>query len=135
MKLLLFILCFMPNICFGGESMKIVINDKTYDVKSEKNDVVEEISANLPLKLSFVKFDGHEFYADLPFKVKSRAEQTSDLKAGHIYYWASGNTFVLNYKDADISPYKSVHLGEFTDKSVSDVLKNSPSGIEIVIDK
>lgn len=134
-KLFLVLIFLLPNICLGG-NMKITINNKIYDIKLDNNIVVDEIVSKVPFELEMINYAGHEFYDELPFTPSSKGVgQTSDLKAGHIYYWAGGNSFVLNYRDFDISPYKSVHIGEFTDMSVIDVLKKGSSKIDIKIDK
>lgn len=117
------------------ENMKLIIGNETYEVKLDNNETVTDIINMLPLELTFKRYDNHEYYSDLEKTPKTTAETTSDLKAGHVYYWGGGNSFVINYIDYDISPYKSVHIGEITDKKVVDILKNSPNNVSVKIEK
>ena len=116
--------------------MKIVLDGTEYQVLTDNNDTVADIVAAAPLRMRMVRYDGHEYYDTLPFTPRVSSPQTSRLLAGHIYYWAGGNSFVINFKDYDIAPYKSVHVGEFQDAAtIADILRDAPDKISITIEK
>jgi len=106
-----------------GYNMTIKLNDQAYTVNLEDNDTVIDIVKMLPLEQEFVRYAEHEYYTELPDKPAfDSVEKTSQIKAGHLYYWDGWNAFVINYEDADISPYKVAHLGE-VDGDISSVLR------------
>lgn len=114
-----------------GKTMKITIGDKSFNVTLDENRTASEIAKHLPLELDMVEFAGHEYYAELPFVPFFDKERTSHLKAGHIYYWDGWNSFVVNYKEADIAPYKSVHIGAIEGEEASQLLAKSPKNIRL----
>lgn len=57
----------------------------------------------------------------------------SQIKAGHLYYWGGWNAFVINYEDADISPYKVAHLGE-VDGDISEVLRKAADKVTVRVE-
>lgn len=78
------------------------------------------------------RFDNHEFYAELPFRPEMASQKTSDLKAGHLYYWDGWNSFVINYENCNISPYKVAHIGEIEEASkISELLRKSNEKITV----
>ena len=109
--------------------LQILIDGKTYAAALEDNVTARDIAARLPLELDMKRFGGHEFYAELPFRPEFAAERTSQVKAGHLYYWDGWNAFVINYIDSDIAPYEVVHLGEIGDKKVCERLAAAPERI------
>ena len=113
------------------QSMKILFNGTEYDVVLEKNVTSDEIVEKLPLSLTLVRYAGHEYYSELPFTPAFSDETTSNIKAGHIYYWGGWNAFVINFEDYDISPYKVVHIGEIKSEDISDILENSGEKIDV----
>lgn len=118
-----------------GENMKIQINNTDYDVVIDDSQIANEIFNELPEEMQLSEFANHEYVGNLDFTPMPPEDQTSILDAGHIYYWAPGNAFVINYAEYDISPYESVHIGEFVDKTVCDILQNSDDVITIHIVK
>lgn len=117
----------------GEYSMKVVINNKEYDVELNINDTSKDILSNLPLNLTMQRYAGHEYYSELPFTPKFDANRTSNIKSGEIYYWDGWNAFVINFEDYDISPYKVVHIGKILDDNISELLSNSEDKIEIKV--
>lgn len=136
MKLLAIIILsiFMGVNAMAGE-IKLNLNDKEYIVSVDDNKTANDIFENISDTISLEKYAGHEYTTRLDFEPYEDSEQTPNLIAGHIYYWAPGNAFVINYTDYNIAPYVSVHVGEFVDKSICDVLKNAGDNIEIKITK
>ncbi len=115
------------------QRMKVQINETEYEVKLDNNKTVKDILNNLPLKLKLLRYAGHEYYSELPFTPTFDQDRTSDIKAGHIYYWDGWNAFVINYKDYDISPYKVVHIGEILSDNISEILNQSDNTINIIV--
>lgn len=113
------------------ENMTIKANETEYEVVLNQNESVKNIVENMPLTLDMVRYAGHEFYAELPFTPAFDQERTSEIKAGHVYYWDGWNAFVINYIDSDIGPYKVVHIGEIKDKSICDILATGTDNIQI----
>ncbi len=124
------------NIQEGEElSMKILLNNKEYEVKLNDTETTRDIVENMPLNLNLVRYAGHEYYSELPFRPTKDKETTSHIEAGHVYYWDGWNAFVINYIDYDIEPYQVVHIGEITDTSIIDVLQNADENISIEVTK
>ena len=113
--------------------MKVTINNKEYDVVLDDNATTRDILNNLPLELNLVRYAGHEYYSELSFRPTFDKDRTSDIKAGHLYYWDGWNAFVINFEDCNIEPYKVVHLGEITDKSVIELLENGENNIYVKV--
>ena len=109
--------------------MSVMIDGKKYAVRLENNETAQTIAAALPLELTMERFGGHEFWAKLPFVPPFAQPRTSQIKAGHVYYWDGWNAFVINYIDWDISPYKVVHIGEIADRTICAVLDKAPEHI------
>ena len=128
---------FMPAVIvfalvfFCGEAcagMSVNIGGK------EDNVTAREIAGHLPLKLEMKRYAGHEYFAELPFRPEFSTERTSHIKAGHIYYWDGWNAFVINYEDCDISPYKVVHVGTFTEpEEVCGLLRGADENITVSV--
>lgn len=116
-----------------ASDVKIYIDNKEYEVLLDDNKTANDIFENISDTISLEKYAGHEYTTRLDFEPYEESEQTPNLIAGHIYYWAPGNAFVINYADTNIAPYISVHIGEFVDKSVCDVLRAGNQNITINI--
>ena len=114
-------------------SMKVIINNKEYEVILDENDTTKDILANMPLELTLQRYAGHEYYSSLSFTPKFDTNRTSNIKAGHIYYWDGWNAFVINFEDYDIDPYRVVHIGEIKDKSIIDLLENGEENISVKV--
>ena len=116
-----------------ASSMKVIINNKEYEVILDENDTTKDILANMPLELTLQRYAGHEYYSSLSFTPKFDTNRTSNIKAGHIYYWDGWNAFVINFEDYDIDPYKVVHIGEIKDSSIIELLENGEENISVKI--
>lgn len=118
----------------GDESsMQLTINGTEYEVELDENITTNEIVKKMPLDLTLVRYAGHEYYSELPFTPEFAKETTSNIKAGHVYYWDGWNAFVINYEECDISPYRVVHIGEIKSKDVSEMLRNADEKISVSV--
>ena len=115
--------------------MNIKIEDKIYEVKLIDGSTKDDIVSMLPIDIKLSKFDNHEYSGSLPNKPRIDNNKTSDIYEGHIYYWDGWNSFVINYEDLNISPYKVIHIGEVIDKSIVDYLKNCEDEISVRLEK
>lgn len=115
-------------------TMKVIINDKSYEVELFDSVTKNEIINMLPLELTLQRYAGHEYYSELPTKPTMDENTTSNIFAGHIYYWDGWNAFVINYEDYDITPYKVVHIGEIKDKSIVDYLRKADKNVKIKLE-
>ena len=111
--------------------MNIVINNKIYEVELINGVTSKEIIEKSPLELKLNRYVEHEYSGELPFTPKMDENTTSNVLAGHLYYWDGWNSFVINYEDLDISPYKVVDLGEIKDKGIVEVLENASENINV----
>ena len=119
------------NIKESVNYMKVIIDDKSYDVELLDSITKDEIINMLPLELSLQRYTSHEYYSELPSKPTMDSNTTSNILAGHIYYWDGWNAFVINYEDYDITPYKVVHIGEIKDKSIVEYLRNARDEVKV----
>lgn len=115
------------------KKMVIVLNGKEYAVQIEDSTTARDIVDNLPMELSMTQYGGHEYYSELDFRPEFAEDRTSQISAGHVYYWDGWNAFVINYIDWDISPYEVVHIGEFTDQSIVEELLQADSDITVTV--
>ncbi|NCB99737.1 MAG: hypothetical protein EOM34_03535 [Clostridia bacterium] len=123
----------LPEVAGIEAEMEMTLGENIYTVVLNDNVTVEKIKANMPLDIEMVRYAGHEYYGELPFTPVMAAEKTSEIKAGHVYYWDGWNAFVINYEDMDISPYQVVHLGEVTDNGISESLKTTEDNVNVHI--
>lgn len=113
--------------------MKLKLNDKTYKIHTEKNELTESIQKLAPFSLTLSRSADHEYYASLPGSVKTGGAQlTSHVRKSGIYYFEAWNAFSVNFRDLDISPYKVYVIGE-AEQDLSDLLSKSGSRINIEI--
>ena len=124
-------------ILSGGTVMandiKVYLDNNEYILSVDDNKTARDVFERMPDEMVLQRYGGHEYTGTLPDVNDYDDEQTSKLGAGHVYCWMPGNAFVINYVDYDIAPYMSVHIGEFVDKSVCDLLQNA--NYEITISK
>lgn len=113
--------------------MVIVWNGTEYAVQVEDSVTARDIAEKLPMELAMTQYGGHEYYSELDFRPEFAEDRTSQIEAGHIYYWDGWNAFVINYIDWDISPYEVVHIGEITDKSIVDELLQADGDITVTV--
>jgi len=103
-----------------NKSIQITINNRTFNARLNITPTVEDFLRLLPLKLSLQRYAGHEYYSKLPQKLKIKdVPMTSSAHAGGIYYFDGWSAFTLVYADAEIAPYKVVHLGDLEPEAIN----------------
>ena len=135
--LIAFMLVMLYVQCAGAaEKISLKINGENFSVEVQDNITAQEIFKNVPLALTMTRYAGHEYYSELPFTPSFDSEKTSSLKAGCLYYWDGWNSFVINYEDCDISPYKSVHIGSVDEaEKICAILRSAGGKISITVEK
>jgi hypothetical protein len=94
-------------------TIKLTLDDKEYTATVNVSVTVNDILKMLPLELPLQRFSGHEYYCTLPQKPSiNGVAMTSEAHASGIYYYDGWNAFTVVFRDANIEPYKVVHIGE-----------------------
>ena len=113
--------------------MKIVLNEKDYEIKGSDNEICKSLKTMLPLTMNLSRSGGHEYYTSLPQELDvTGAESTSHVKAGWLYYFKDWNACALNFKEMDIAPYKVYVIGEVSG-GIENVLETAPGFIEVQV--
>ena len=86
------------------DNMKVVINNKEYDVILEDNDIIKL----LPLKVSMNELNGNEYYYYLDKSIRSNSNNY-DIKKGDIMLYQD-NCIVIFYKNVKTS-YNYTKIG------------------------
>ncbi|MBQ8063399.1 MAG: hypothetical protein IJ720_05285 [Clostridia bacterium] len=92
--------------------MKLIIGDKTFDVKLEDNATARAVREQLPLDLQMTELNGNEkyyYYSSLP----TESTRPGTIHAGDIMLYQS-NTLVLFYQTFE-SNYSYTRIGHVTD--------------------
>ena len=91
-----------------GDKMRIVINDKSYDVSLEKNSTVNDLRDLLPLDITMQDLNENEKYYYLDKLIASDPIQIKEIKKGDIMLYGS-DCLVIFYKDFDTHyPYTKI---------------------------
>ena len=111
--------------------MKILFDDKEYEINAAQNTICKSLKTMLPLTMKLSRSGEHEYYASLPRELNvTDAESTSHVKSGWLYYFKDWNAFALNFKEMDIAPYKVYVLAEISG-GIENALQDAPGTIEI----
>ena len=115
------------NIEFGG---------KSYELNLSQNKTAETFAKTVDGKsLPMTKYGGFEFYSYTALDYDKSDATTSAYKAGRVYYNLDFKAISIAYDDHSIASAKAVEIGEFSDKSVCDALKNLSNGSVFVFKK
>ena len=110
--------------------MKIIWNEKSYEVITEDSGTSRAVEKLLPVRLKMRRNHDVEFVGELPKKPVNDGRKVSVIRPDEVYYYEGWNVLCLNYAHGDISPYEVTYLGRI-EGSCSDELKNAPDHIEI----
>lgn len=115
------------------KTINIEIGNNTFRGTLYTNQCVEDIINMFPLPLRLQHYAKHEYYAELPERPSiTGVETTSIARKGGIYYYEGWNAFTIVYKEAQIAPYRVIHIGNVGDDLVSE-LQHSPDSIRVMI--
>lgn len=96
-----------------SKSIKLTIKGKEFIATLNDNQTVDDILKMLPVELTLQRYAGHEYYSKLSEKPSIKGvPMTSKAHAGGVYYYDGWTAFTVLYGDADIAPYKVVHIGD-----------------------
>lgn len=96
--------------------LKVTIKQKCFSAKLADSEMVRQLAEQLPAEVDFERSGNHEFFCRLAAGLDVAGETgTSDIHRNGIYYFDGWKALSFVYKDMDISPYKVVWLGDFTD--------------------
>ena len=93
-------------------SMKLIVGNKTFQVRLENNETAQALKAQLPLELEMTELNGNEkyyYYSTLP----TSATRPGTIHAGDVMLFQS-NTLVIFYKTFE-SDYSYTRIGSVTD--------------------
>ena len=93
-------------------SMKLIVGNKTFNVRLENNETAQALKAQLPLDLEMTELNGNEkyyYYSTLP----TSATRPGTIHAGDIML-SQSNTLVIFYETFE-SDYSYTRIGSVTD--------------------
>lgn len=104
------------NISKGDDiinPIKIVINDKEYNLNLENNETVTKLLEILPLDINMNELNGNEFYTYLDSKLPINSYQPKNIKKGDVMLYGD-NCLVIFYKSFDTN-YSYTKIGHIDD--------------------
>ena len=105
------------------KSLKLTMGGKDFTVRLNDNQTVKDILTMLPMELTLQRYDGHEYYSSLPEKPSiTGIPMTSHAHAGGIYYYDGWNAFTVLFGDAQIAPFKVVHIGDVNEDIITPLI-------------
>ena len=138
MKFLVAVLFVLLSVQYAAAAEKFSVNlgGRKFSFEAEDNVTAREIFDKVPLNLKMMRYAEHEYYSELSFKPDFNSEKTSHIEAGHLYYWDGWNSFVINYEEYDISPYKVVHIGKFDEaEEICALLRDADASVNVTVEK
>lgn len=113
--------------------MKIIFNDRVFEIMKEESSTLRDIEKLLPLHLT-MRNNHVEYVAELPAKPVNDGPKVSETIENGIYYYAGWNCLCLNFQASDISPYTITYLGKTEDPAFSQMLKEAGETIEVTVE-
>ena len=105
-------------------NIKVTINDKTYILKLENNNTVEEFINLLPLEFTMSELNGNEKYIYMDKSLTTNSYNPKHIEKGDVMLYGD-NCLVIFYKSFD-TPYSYTKIGHV------DNLENLGNGSVIV---
>ena len=93
--------------------MKVVINNKEYNVKIDDNDTTRMLISKLPIDIKMQELNGNEFYYYLDFKLPTNKYNPSIINKGDIMLY-NDNCLVIFYKTFKTN-YEYTKIGHIDD--------------------
>ena len=112
-------------------NFKITINKKDFSAKLADSEPVRQLAEQLPAERDFERSGNHEFFCRLGTGLDVSGQTgTSDIHKNGIYFFDGWKALSFVYKDMNISPYKVVWLGDFSE-DVCRTLEESDGRISV----
>ena len=117
-KVLLIIFCFLLLTgCINNDTkedvkvsdIKVIINDKTYNLKLENNNTVEEFINLLPQEFTMNELNGNEKYVYLDKSLSTNSSSPKHIEKGDVMLFGD-DCLVIFYKSFDTS-YSYTKIG------------------------
>ena len=96
-----------------SDKMKIIIDDKEYEVNLENNETVKELLKMLPLELKMNELNGNEKYVYLDNTLPTNTYNPREIKSGDVMLYGN-NCLVIFYKSFNTS-YSYTKIGHIDD--------------------
>ena len=96
-----------------SDKMKIIIDNKEYEVNLENNETVKELLKMLPLELTMNELNGNEKYIYLDKTLPTNSYNPKEIKSGDIMLYGN-NCLVIFYKSFNTS-YSYTKIGHIDD--------------------
>lgn len=114
--------------------LKITINNQKLTARLPENKVIRQLQQYLPIEETFQRSGEHEYFCRLSRGLNVRdMAGTSDIHDRGIYYFDGWKALSFVYKDMNISPYKVVYLGDFTE-DISAVFEGEKNKINVKLE-
>lgn len=111
--------------------LNLTLLKQTFTATLTENPVAQAVLAQLPVTLTLNRSGENEYYQSLPIPIKATTQGTSQVQAGHLYYFAGSNAFSLNFADKDIAPYEVIEIGTFDDANLIASLAQGPQSMTV----
>lgn len=96
-----------------SDKMKIIIDDKEYEVNLENNETVKELLKMLPLELKMNELNGNEKYVYLDNTLPTNTYNPREIKSSDVMLYGN-NCLVIFYKSFNTS-YSYTKIGHIDD--------------------
>ena len=110
-----------------NNTLLLQADNEEIEISVMNQEILQQIIGYLPQTLSLNELNGNEMYADLPFKVAAKSQDSDKVRAGDVRLYGN-QTLVIFYKDHETS-YRYNKIGEIKDLSQLDILINSKNTI------
>lgn len=97
----------------GEQTMKMIINHKTFDIELYDNETVEVLYQQLPITITMDELNGNEKYYYFHQSLPTQTQSVDHIKTGDIMLYGN-NCLVLFYKDFQTS-YQYTKIGHIKD--------------------
>ena len=126
--LLLITFLFSAILSLSAETIFMKVGSKTFELEVKETVCGKDFLRFVKDKnLKMQKYGGFEFYV---YENLKNSNETADSKyeKGNVYYNTTYNAISFAYADHDLGKAEAILIGNFTDKSAGDVLKNLNNG-------
>lgn len=97
----------------GEQTMKMIINHKTFDIELYDNETVEVLYQQLPITITMDELNGNEKYYYFHQSLPTQTQSVGSIQTGDIMLYGN-NCLVLFYKDFETS-YQYTKIGHIKD--------------------